>query len=113
MTLWHISCVKLWHGIMLPFGRLVGTNEANIVNESFAAALSKNRNRDFWQEVKRIRCIGSLSGMLSMGSLLLLILLIYLLLTIAIYILVFMWLLFNGTTNKVEYIPVYRIIVRT
>jgi len=30
-------------------------NEADIVNERFAAALSENRSRDFWKEVKRIR----------------------------------------------------------
>ena len=30
--------------------------EDNIVNDRFAAALAANRNRDFWREVKRIRC---------------------------------------------------------
>jgi len=30
--------------------------EDNIVNDWFAAVLAANRNRDFWREVKRIRC---------------------------------------------------------
>ena len=33
--------------------------EADIVNECFAAAISENRNRDFWTKVKRIRCRSS------------------------------------------------------
>ena len=31
-------------------------NEADIVNSRFATAISENRHRDFWREVKQLRC---------------------------------------------------------
>ena len=36
--------------------RKARNDEANIVNERFASAVLENRNRDFWKEVKRVRC---------------------------------------------------------
>jgi len=36
--------------------RKVRREEDNIVNDRYAAALAANRNRDFWREVKCIRC---------------------------------------------------------
>jgi len=34
----------------------VRRNEADIVNNRFATAISKNRHRDFWRDVKQLRC---------------------------------------------------------
>ena len=44
---------RAWYHVAI---RKTRQHEANIVNERFAVALSDSRNRDFWQEVKRIRC---------------------------------------------------------
>ena len=66
--LW-IDCGTPHHGIVAESMRKTRTRyhavirkackEADIVNECFAAAISENRNRDFWTKVKRIRCRSS------------------------------------------------------